>query len=112
MITPWGEWNVLFEGPSYKVKRITVNPGHRLSYQRHLHRREHWMIVEGSGIMTLDGRSYEVASGQTVDIPIGTPHRIAGAGTEPLVFIEIWSGNSCDEEDIIRLEDDYGRTGK
>jgi mannose-6-phosphate isomerase-like protein (cupin superfamily) len=109
VITPWGTWEVLADGPGYKVKRITVNPGHRLSYQKHSDRLEHWLIVQGSAFITLDGRDIERKPGEHIAIASGCAHRISSRDREPVIFIEVQQGSACDEDDIIRIEDDYGR---
>jgi mannose-6-phosphate isomerase-like protein (cupin superfamily) len=106
---PWGKWEVLCEDPKYKVKRITVDPGKRLSYQTHSKRREYWMIVSGSARVTLNGTVILRDASSTVDIPLGAPHRIENPGVQPLVFIEIQTGTYFGEDDIVRLEDDFGR---
>lgn len=106
---PWGSFSVLDEAPTYKVKRIEVLPGHRLSYQRHFRRAEHWMNVAGNATVTLNDREILLAPGDTVDIPVGAPHRIENPGTDLLVFIEIQRGDYLGEDDIERLKDDYGR---
>ena len=108
---PWGRWEVLLEDPAYKVKRITVLPGGRLSYQRHKKRREFWTIVSGRALATLDGRQIPLAARETLAIPFGAAHRIANAGTEDMAFIEVQLGSYFGEDDIERLEDDYGRAG-
>jgi mannose-6-phosphate isomerase-like protein (cupin superfamily) len=107
---PWGGYEVLADEPTHKVKRITVEPGHRLSYQRHAHRAEHWFVVGGEGVVTLDGRTAAVATGSAIDVPRGAAHRIESTGSEPLVFIEVQHGTSFGEDDIERLDDDYGRS--
>jgi mannose-6-phosphate isomerase len=107
---PWGSFTVLDEADGYKVKRIEVLAGKRLSYQRHARRAEHWMVVAGSARVTLDGQDVSVSVGETVDIPVGCAHRIANPGEEMLVFIEIQRGDYLGEDDITRLEDDYNRT--
>jgi mannose-6-phosphate isomerase-like protein (cupin superfamily) len=107
---PWGGYEVLSDEPTHKVKRLTVEPGQRLSYQRHAHRAEHWFVVGGEGVVTLDGRERTVAPGDAIDVPIGAAHRIASTGPEPLVFIEVQHGTSFAEDDIERLDDDYGRS--
>ena len=109
---PWGCFTVLDEADGYKVKRIEVLPHKRLSYQRHSLRAEHWMVVEGSGKVTLDGRDLNVRAGDTVDVPIGTLHRIENSADEKLVFIEVQRGTYLGEDDIVRLQDDYGRLPK
>src|SRR5262249_16790247 len=81
---PWGSFQVLDEAAGYKVKRIVVLPGKRLSYQKHAKRSEHWMVVAGAGRVTLDGRGSPVATGETVDVPVGTAHRIENTGTRNL----------------------------
>lgn len=108
---PWGDYTVLDEATDYKVKRITVLPGKRLSYQRHARRQEHWLIVHGAGRVTLEGRQFDVLPGTAVDVPIGAAHRIANPGiSTPLIFIEVQRGDYFGEDDIVRLEDDFGRT--
>ena len=106
---PWGRYLVLEEGPGWKIKRIDVAPGKRLSYQRHKSRAEHWMVVAGRARVTLDGEVRELAPGSTIDIPSGAAHRIENPGGVPLTFIEIQRGAYLGEDDIERLEDDYGR---
>ena len=106
---PWGTFTVLDEAPTYKVKRIEVIPGKRLSYQKHKHRSEHWMAVSGVARVTLDGRDLQLAEGGTIDIPAGVAHRIENIGDSPLVFIEIQRGTYFGEDDIVRLQDDFGR---
>ena len=106
---PWGYYQVVDEGPGFKVKRICVRPGQRLSYQRHALRSEHWFVVSGHGTVTLDDRASDVAPGATVDIPAGTAHRASCAGEEDLVFIEVQTGAYFGEDDIERIHDDYGR---
>src|SRR5207249_11198208 len=107
---PWGSYTVLDEGHHYKVKRLDVLPGQRMSYQKHTQRAEHWMVVQGTAMVTLEGQESTVETGGTVDVPLGTAHRIANPGTEPLVLIEVQRGSYLGEDDIIRLQDDYGRT--
>ena len=106
---PWGTFTVLDEAPNYKVKRIEVLPGKRLSYQRHQRRSEHWMAVAGRARVTLDGAEIFLSEGETVDIPAGTAHRIENVGEVPLIFIEIQRGTYFGEDDIVRLQDDFGR---
>ena len=106
---PWGTFTVLDEGTDYKVKRIEVLPGKRLSYQKHSKRAEHWMVVQGTAKVTLDDQDVTVPLGETVDIPIGCAHRVENPGDETLVFIEIQRGTYLGEDDIVRLQDDFGR---
>ncbi|MDQ5836905.1 MAG: phosphomannose isomerase type II C-terminal cupin domain [Acidobacteriota bacterium] len=108
---PWGSFTVLDEGEGFKVKRIEVLPGKRLSYQRHARRAEHWMVVAGAARVTLDGGETLVRLGETADIPVGTAHRIENPGADLLILIEIQRGDYLGEDDITRLEDDFGRTG-
>lgn len=106
---PWGGFLVLEERPTHKVKRIWVHPGHRLSYQKHRFRNEHWLVIEGEAKVVLDGREISLRPGDSVDIPIGAAHRIENTGSGILTFIEVQRGEDFSEEDVIRLEDDYGR---
>jgi mannose-6-phosphate isomerase len=106
---PWGFYEVVDEAPDFRVKRICVRVGQRLSYQRHARRSEHWVVVSGRGALTLDGVERKIGLGDTVDIPVGTAHRVASIGSDDLVFIEIQTGSYFGEDDIERLADDYGR---
>ena len=106
---PWGGYVVLADEPDHKVKRMTVRPGRRLSYQRHAHRSEHWFVVAGRGTVTIDDEDRDVGVGDAIDVPVGAAHRIACTGDEPLVFVEVQHGESFAEDDITRLDDDYGR---
>lgn len=108
---PWGKYVVLEDAPSHKVKRIVVSPGHRLSYQRHAQRAEHWLMVAGTALVTLNDTEVPLAAGDAIDIPQGAAHRIANPGTAELVFIEVQLGDYFGEDDIERLEDDFGRVG-
>lgn len=108
---PWGSFTVLDEGENFKVKRIEVLPGKRLSYQKHAQRAEHWMVVAGEAKVTLDDEEITVAAGETVDIPVEAKHRVENAGTEKLIFIEIQRGSYLGEDDIVRFSDDFGRAG-
>jgi len=107
---PWGSYTVLDDDGTHKVKRIVVLPGKRLSYQRHARRSEHWFIVRGVASVTLDGVVTEVAAGDSVDIPVGTDHRIANGTDAEVVFVEVQHGEYFGEDDIVRLEDDFGRS--
>jgi len=107
---PWGSWHVLDEGDAYKVKRIHVNPGQRLSYQTHEHRSEHWVVIAGTATCVVDGTTVVAESGQSVDIAVGAAHRTINAHEDALVIIEVQRGPYTGEDDIRRLEDDYGRS--
>lgn len=106
---PWGSFTILDEDTDYKVKRIEVLPTKRLSYQKHQHRSEHWFVVRGTAKVTLNGEEILVKKGEDVDIPVGTAHRVENPDKELLVFIEIQTGDYFGEDDIERLEDDFGR---
>ena len=106
---PWGRYEVLQEGATYKVKSIHVNPGKRLSYQRHQKRSEHWYVTDGSGEVTLDGKVQVVSRGSIFEIPQGMLHRISNTGDRELIFIEVQTGSYFGEDDIERVEDDFGR---
>ena len=106
---PWGTFTVLDEGDNFKVKRIEVLPGKRLSYQKHAQRAEHWVVVHGTAKVTLDDRDHIVSAGEAIDIAIGSAHRVENPGDELLVFIEVQRGNYLGEDDIVRLQDDFGR---
>jgi mannose-6-phosphate isomerase len=107
---PWGSYTVLEEDRGFKVKRIEVLPGKRLSYQKHAQRAEHWFVVEGTAKVTLDDEEITVRAGEAIDIPIGAAHRVENPSEENLVFIEVQRGSYLGEDDIVRLHDDYGRS--
>jgi mannose-6-phosphate isomerase len=109
-IRPWGRWTVLGEEEGYKVKRIEVNPGHRLSLQRHAFRSEHWIVVAGTARVTIGDRSLHIQTQESTFVPAGTDHRIENPGPGPLTIIEIQNGTYLGEDDIVRLQDDYGRS--
>jgi mannose-6-phosphate isomerase len=106
---PWGCFTVLDDAEGYKVKRMVVRPGKRLSYQRHARRAEHWFIVHGHGRVILEGRAVEVGPGMAIDIAVEVAHRVENNGGDDLVFIEVQHGEYFGEDDIVRLEDDFGR---
>jgi mannose-6-phosphate isomerase len=106
---PWGRYEVLQVAANYKVKSIHVNPGKRLSYQRHQKRAEHWFIAAGNGEVTIDGSDIQVGPGSIVDIAINQLHRISNTGSIELIFIEVQTGTYFGEDDIERVEDDFGR---
>jgi len=109
-VRPWGTWQVLDSGDGWKVKRIEVRPGHRLSYQTHELREEHWFVVSGTATCLVDEVTIVAGPGERVAVPIGAAHRIANAHDEELVIIEVQRGSYTGEDDIVRLADDYGRT--
>lgn len=106
---PWGNYLVLEENPHYKVKKITVYPQKRLSLQRHKRRQEHWYIIAGKAEVTLEEQKIILAKNQAIDIALGELHRIENIGNENLQFIEVQTGDYFGEDDIERLEDDFGR---
>ncbi len=106
---PWGSYTILDEGDGFKVKRIEVLPGKRLSYQKHARRSEHWFVVRGTAKVTLNGDEILVRAGRSIDIPVGAAHRVENPDPEVLVFIEAQTGDYFGEDDIVRIEDDFGR---
>ena len=109
-VRPWGHYDVTYDGDGFKTKVITVLPGKRLSYQKHARRSEHWFVVAGTGAVVLDGRTTSVEAGSAVDVPVGVAHRIQNTGGSELVFVEVQHGDYFGEDDIVRLEDDFGRS--
>jgi mannose-6-phosphate isomerase len=109
---PWGTFTVLDEAEGFKVKRIEVLPGKRLSYQKHFQRAEHWVVVQGTAKVTLDDREIIVEAGEAIDIAIGAAHRVENPSKETLVFIEVQRGGYLGEDDIVRLQDDFGRAAE
>ena len=107
---PWGRYEVLSSSDAHQVKNVYILPGKRLSYQRHEKRAEHWFIVSGEARITLDGDSFEMSDGDSIDIAIGMAHRIENIGSEELIFTEVQTGTYFGEDDIERLEDDFGRS--
>uniref|UniRef100_A0A7C3QX25 mannose-1-phosphate guanylyltransferase n=1 Tax=Leptospirillum ferriphilum TaxID=178606 RepID=A0A7C3QX25_9BACT len=106
---PWGHYTILDQGPNYKIKNVTINPRSRLSYQMHLHRSEHWVVISGTARITLEGQEVFLHINQSIDIPKTTRHRIENPGKVPLVIIEVQNGEYLEEDDIIRFSDDYQR---
>jgi mannose-6-phosphate isomerase-like protein (cupin superfamily) len=106
---PWGYYLVLHEDAGYKVKQFVVNPGSRLSLQRHRRRAEHWQVVRGEAVVTRGKEIVRLHPGGSIDIPLGALHRVECVGKEKLVVIEVQMGEYLGEDDIERFEDDYGR---
>lgn len=106
---PWGAFFILDEDRKSKVKRLVVNPGHRLSLQSHKHRDEHWVVVVGKALVTRDEETREFRYGDHVFVKRGVKHRIACVGDEPVEIIEVQTGESFGEDDIVRYADDYQR---
>jgi mannose-6-phosphate isomerase len=106
---PWGFYLVLHEEKGYKVKKFLVLPGKRLSLQRHRHRAEHWHVVRGEAVVTRNGEEIRLSAGHSLDIPQGAVHRIENVGREDVIVIEVQRGTYLGEDDIERLEDDFGR---
>jgi mannose-6-phosphate isomerase-like protein (cupin superfamily) len=106
---PWGYYEILSDRPDHKVKRITVYPGRRLSLQRHFRRSEHWSVVSGTAVATRNDEDVALAAGQSIDLPVGTWHRVRNRAADDLVFIEVQTGDYFGEDDIERAQDDYGR---
>lgn len=106
---PWGYYRVLADEGDHKVKKIVVYPGKRLSLQRHARRWEHWFIVQGEAIVQKDGDEIPLQAGGSIDIPLGSWHRISNPGEVDTIFIEVQRGDYLGEDDIERSEDDYGR---
>ena len=106
---PWGTFTVLEEGPGYKIKRIEVYPQGRLSLQYHHHRSEHWVVISGQARVTRGDAIIDLQANESTFIPLHTPHRLENPWTEPTVIIEVQNGDYLGEDDIVRLEDVYGR---
>jgi mannose-6-phosphate isomerase len=106
---PWGIYTVLDEGRNYKIKRIVVNPGERLSLQMHHHRSEHWIVVSGTAKVTCGDEETIVNINESTFIPVGMNHRLENPGVIPLTIIEVQSGEYLGEDDIVRFQDDYNR---
>lgn len=108
-VRPWGSYHVLMDTDRYKLKRILVNQGQRLSYQMHYHRSEHWVVTCGAARVTLDDKVFLLAEGESIYVPCCTKHRLENPGKVPLVVIEVQCGEYLGEDDIIRFSDDYAR---
>jgi len=108
---PWGSYTVLEEAPRYKIKRITVNSGAKLSLQMHHHRSEHWIVVKGTAKVTCGDKTFFVHENESTYISAGQKHRLENDGVIPLELIEVQNGSYLGEDDIVRLDDVYGREG-
>ncbi|MCU0517345.1 MAG: phosphomannose isomerase type II C-terminal cupin domain [Oscillatoria sp. Prado101] len=108
-LRPWGSFTVLEEGRGYKIKRIEVKPGHRLSLQMHHHRSEHWIVVSGTAKVTCGDIEELISNNQSTYVPPCTSHRLENPGVIPLVLIEVQNGEYLGEDDIVRFQDDYAR---
>jgi mannose-1-phosphate guanylyltransferase len=106
---PWGTYTTLQEGPNFKIKRIEVKPGASLSLQMHHHRSEHWVVVSGTGRVTVDETVVLLAPNESTYVPVGAKHRLENPGREPLTLIEVQCGDYVGEDDIVRFDDVYGR---
>jgi mannose-6-phosphate isomerase len=109
VIKPWGSYQNLLESEDCKVKKIVITPNNRPSYQYHFKREEKWIVVRGEGTVTLDDTDFSVSVGDVINVPLKARHRIKNTGKENLIFIEVQIGTYFGEDDIVRLEDDYGR---
>ena len=106
---PWGSFTTLEEGPGYKIKRIEVNPGHRLSLQMHHHRSEHWIVVSGTAKVICGDTEEVLCANESTYVPQCTAHRLENPGVIKLVIIEVQNGEYLGEDDIVRFQDDYAR---
>ena len=106
---PWGWYETVSEVAGNKVKRIRVHPGQQLSLQKHHQRAEHWVVVLGTARITLDERQFDLQTGQACDIAVGQVHRLSNLTAEPVEIVEVQFGDYLGEDDIVRLEDIYGR---
>jgi len=106
---PWGHFQSVEAGERYQVKRISVNPGAKLSLQKHSHRAEHWVVVNGTAIATRDGESILLKENESIFLPVGCVHRLENPGPLPLNLIEVQSGPYLGEDDIVRIDDLYAR---
>jgi mannose-1-phosphate guanylyltransferase / mannose-6-phosphate isomerase len=109
VMRPWGAFTVLQQGPGFKIKRIEVRPGAALSLQTHARRSEHWIVVGGEARVTNGDRVYTVRANESTFIPLAAPHRLENPGSTPLLVIEVQCGDYLGEDDIVRIDDRYGR---
>lgn len=108
---PWGGWTEYHHADGHRIKELRVKPGHRMSYQFHEHRSEHWFVVRGTATVVYEGETIEIPTHHSFDCVVGKKHRIGNSHDEELVVVEIQYGSKLDETDIIRIEDDYNREG-
>jgi mannose-6-phosphate isomerase len=108
-LRPWGSFTILEEGQGYKIKRIEVNPGHRLSLQMHHHRSEHWIVISGIAKVTRDEEVIMLSTNESTYVHRFASHRLENPGKVPLVIIEVQNGEYLGEDDIVRFDDDYAR---
>ena len=108
-LRPWGSFTILEEGPGYKIKRIEVNPTHRLSLQMHHHRSEHWIVISGIAKVTCNSEERMLSTNESTYVPRFTSHRLENPGKVPLILIEVQNGEYLGEDDIVRFDDDYAR---
>jgi mannose-6-phosphate isomerase-like protein (cupin superfamily) len=106
---PWGSYTILEEGDRYKIKRLEIKPGAKLSHQLHHHRSEHWVVVSGTARVTNGEKVYDVHPNESTYIPMSTKHRLENLGKIPLQIIEVQNGEYLEEDDIVRFDDDYHR---
>ena len=106
---PWGGYSSVLSGDRFQVKRLFVKPGKKLSLQKHHHRAEHWVVVRGTAEVTIDGAVSVVTENQSIYLPPGCVHRLANPGKIDLELIEVQTGSYLGEDDIIRIEDEFGR---
>ncbi len=107
---PWGAYEILASGPGFQVKRLSVQPGKRLSLQWHRHRDEHWVVARGTARIHVDGNEQTLGRGQSIDVPRSIVHRIENlSSVDPLEIVELQTGEYLGEDDIVRVEDDFGR---
>ena len=106
---PWGWYETISQVPGNKIKRIGVHPGQQLSLQKHHQRAEHWVVTTGTARVTLNDRQFDLQPGEYCDIAIGQVHRLANLTNGPVEIVEVQFGSYLGEDDIVRLQDDYGR---
>jgi len=109
---PWGSYTILEDGDHYKIKRLEINPGAKLSHQLHYHRSEHWVVVAGTARVSNGDKEYDVHPNESTYIPMSTKHRLENRGRIPLQIIEVQNGEYLEEDDIVRFDDDYNRHEK